>query len=148
MELSGLFANPRPTSFMQVVGSVVKVLDEIQPRSRREPASGRRRRKVHLTGAQMQELLASYAGGSTILELAAQFDIGRTTVSKHLKQHGVSVRLQGLGEEEIALAIELYRLGLSVARVAERVGCAPNTVRAELMAAGVKMRDTHGNEVH
>ena len=31
VELSGLFANPRPTSFMQVIASVVKVLDKGDP---------------------------------------------------------------------------------------------------------------------
>jgi transposase-like protein len=130
---------------MQVIGSVVKVLDKREPRKRPKTAPPKSRRKVHLTEAQLQDLLASYTGGSTIVELAAQFDISRTTVSKHLRQHGVSIRLKGLGDKEIALAIDLYRSGLSVARVAERVGCAPNTFRAELLAAGVKMRDTHGN---
>ena len=37
MELSGLFANPRPTSFMQVIRSVVKVLDEGNTRNRAKP---------------------------------------------------------------------------------------------------------------
>jgi transposase-like protein len=92
----------------------------------------------------MQDLVASYLCGSTILELAAQHEISRTTVSKYLKQRGVPIRLKPLPEHDVALAIDLYQSGLSTARVAERIGCAPNTIRSELLAAGVEMRDVHG----
>ena len=80
------------------------------------------------------------------MELAAQHDIHYTTVSKYLKQRGIAIRLKSLGMHEKSLAVELYRSGLSTARVAERIGCAPNTVRAELLAAGVRMRDTRGRD--
>ena len=144
VELSGLFANPRPTSFMQVIASVVKVLDKGESPKRPKSAPPKSRRKIHLTESQMQDLVASYLCGSTILEIAAQHDVCRTTVSKYLKQRGVAIRLRSLGTNDVALAIGLYGSGLSVARVAERIGCAPNTVRSELLAAGVEMRDRHG----
>ena len=131
---------------MQVIASVVKVLDKGESPKRPKPAPPTSRRKVHLTEAQMQDLVASYLCGTTILELAVLHNICRTTVSKYLKQRGVAIRLKSLPEHDVALAVDLYRAGLSMARVAERIGCAPNTIRAELLAAGVRMRDNHGNE--
>jgi transposase-like protein len=144
VELSGLFANPRPTSFMQVIGSVVKVLDEGEAHKRSETARPKVRRKVHLSEAQKQDLVASYLLGTTTVELAVRYEIHYTTVSKYLKQRGVAIRLKSLREIEKVLAVDLYRSGLSVAKVADRIGCAPNTIRSELRAAGVQMRDTHG----
>jgi transposase-like protein len=129
---------------MQVIRSVVKILDQGESRKRPHFSPPRIRHKVHLTESQMQDLVASYLCGSTILELAAQHDICRTTISKYLKQRGVVIRLRSLGTNDVALAISLYGSGLSVAKVAERIDCAPNTVRSELLAAGVEMRDTHG----
>ena len=92
----------------------------------------------------MQDLVASYLCGATTVELAAQYDIHYTTVSKYLKQRGIAIRLKSLPEHDVALAIDLYRAGLSTVRVSERIGCAPNTIRAALLAAGVGMRDVHG----
>ena len=86
VELSGLFANPRPTSFMLVIASVVKILDMGEVLERPKPAPPKSRRKIHLTEAQMHDLVASYLCGATILDLAARHDICRTTVSKYLKQ--------------------------------------------------------------
>jgi len=144
VELSGLFANPRPTSFMQVIASVVKILDGGESQKRPKSAPPKVRRKIHLTEPQMKDLAASYLCGATTVELAAQYDIHYTTVSKYLKERGVAIRLKSLAAQDAALAIDLYRAGLSTARVAERIGCAPNTVRGALLAAGVKMRDTRG----
>jgi len=144
VELSGLFANPRPTSFMQVIASVVKVLDIGEPREPSKSAPPKTRRKVHLTECEMQDLVASYLGGATTVELAAHYGMHYTTVSRHLKERGVAIRLRSLPEHDVALAIDLYQAGLSTVRVAEQIGCAPNTIRAALLAAGIKMRDSHG----
>ena len=56
----------------------------------------------------------------------------------------MAIRLKSLPKHDVALAIDLYRAGLSTARVADRIGCASNTIRAALLAAGVQMRDEHG----
>jgi DNA-binding CsgD family transcriptional regulator len=129
---------------MQVIASVVKILDGGEAQKRPKSAPPRIRRKLHLTESQMQDLVASYLCGATTVELAAQHGIHYTTVSKYLKQRGVAIRLKSLGEKDVALVIEMYRAGLSTVRVAEKIGRAPNTVRAALLAAGVQMRDVHG----
>jgi DNA-binding CsgD family transcriptional regulator len=102
------------------------------------------RQKVYLAEGQMGALVASYEAGSSTKELAAHLGIHRTTVATYLKQRGVDLRLGPLGESDTALALELYASGLSTARVAERIGRAPNTVRSALLAAGVRMRDARG----
>ena len=80
MELSGLFANPGPTSCIQVIRPIVKSLDKPQPRPQVHSAPPKVRRKVHLTTAQMQGLVASYLCGSTTVELAGKYGIHHTTV--------------------------------------------------------------------
>jgi DNA-binding CsgD family transcriptional regulator len=146
VELSGLFANPCSGGFVQLAGSIVKSLDEEKSRPKPGPAPLKTHHKIHLTEAQMQDLAASYLCGATTVELATQYDIHHTTVSKYLKKRGIAIRLKALTEKDVALAIELYRSGLSSAKVAERIGRAPNTIRAQLLAAGVKMRDVRGRD--
>jgi DNA-binding CsgD family transcriptional regulator len=145
-ELSGLFANPRAASFMQVIRPIVKILERAETRPEAVSAPPKARRKVHLTEAQMRDLVAEYLCGATTVELSAQHGIHHTTVSKYLKQRGIRIRLKVVGEKDVALAVDFYRSGLSIAKVAERIGRAPDTVRTELLLAGVKIRDVHGRE--
>lgn len=70
-----------------------------------------------------------------------------TTVSNHLKKAEVAIRLKVMSPNDVDLAKELYLSGLSLAAVGDRLGRAPNTIRVELIAAGVRMRDTHGKEL-
>lgn len=50
------------------------------------------------------------------------------------------IRRQGLPEDKVAEAAELYRSGLTLAQVGERYGVSVNAVRSKLLAVGVEMR--------
>jgi hypothetical protein len=65
-------------------------------------------------------------------------------VSSILTNEKVAIRNQSLGPDAIALAVDLYRTGLSLAKVGTRLSCDANTVRLALEKAGVQRRDTHG----
>ena len=62
----------------------------------RAPTAGQK--QTRLTASQIDELLATRAAGATITELAARFDIHRTTVMAHLKRNSprqpISMRLR------------------------------------------------------
>jgi hypothetical protein len=61
-----------------------------------------------------------------------------------LRAAGVRLRLDGLSLEQIDHAERLYRSGLSLARVADRLGVTANTVQARLRERAVPMRDAQG----
>ena len=144
VELSGLFANPGPASFMQVIRPIVKILGSGEPQDRATSAPIGRRHKTHLSPSQIRDLAARYRSGATMKELAAECGIHQTTVSTYLKKAGVAIRLKAMSSSDIALAKQLYLSGLSLMAVSNRIGRAPNTIRSELIADGVQMRDCHG----
>lgn len=87
-----------------------------------------------------QELIAAYIAGSPTTALMEQHNLGKGTVLGILRRAGVEMRNQGLDFAELPRAIALYESGLSLKRVAEQVACDAETVRKELKAAGVRLR--------
>jgi len=119
----------------------------IQPPILRHPGSTDRtdgNRHYRLDDAQTQQLIASYQAGSTIYQLADQFDIERRTVSAILRRHDVPMRRRGLTDDQIDDAEHLYQQGWSLARIGNHMNVTADTVRARLLERGVAMRDTQG----
>ena len=115
----------------------VKIRVNHQPKPSRQPQS-------RLAPHQIVQFEMDYQGGLMIQELAAKYGVHRTTATRHLKERGIPIRKQTMGEEDIARAVQLYQSGLSTVRVAEHFDQSPNTIRAALLAAGVRFRDSHG----
>jgi DNA-binding CsgD family transcriptional regulator len=92
----------------------------------------------------IDELVAAFQGGATHSELAAQFNIARTTVISHLKRAGVRRSRNGIPTDLIGEAAHLYRDGCSLADLGERYGVNPKTVWAALRKAGVSIRPRRG----
>lgn len=70
--------------------------------------------------------------------------IHRVTVSQHLHRSGVTMRRQGLNNDDLFEAARLYEGGSSLARVAEWFGVDPKTISSGLSRMGVRIRDSHG----
>jgi len=68
------------------------------------------------------------------------YALGKGTVLSILANQGVQMRGQGIPEGQLDEAIRLYIGGLSLKRVADRLGCSAETVRQTLLAAGVPLR--------
>ena len=94
----------------------------------------------------MKELVNRYLAGATVYELAAEFDMSRSTVSNRLKRAGVTLRLGPPTREIIDEIVRLYKGGASLAAVGEQVGFAPGTVHRHLRNRGILTRDTHGRD--
>jgi len=88
----------------------------------------------------VDELVRQYLSGADMHELAELWDLHRTTVAGHLRRANVPLRRQGLSDEQLAEAIRLYGEGWSCQRMAERFGCATETIRQCLKAADVVLR--------
>ncbi len=89
-------------------------------------------------------IVEGYTAGKTVYELADEYRINRVTVSEVLKRQGVKLRRQPPTEEQIRQMARLYESGLSLKKVGDRLGFNATTVRANLLKAGVGMRDSHG----
>lgn len=95
---------------------------------------------------EVDELVAAYRSGATLREVASQFEVHRTTASKHLERRSVRRRRRSLEPVERAEAIRLYEAGLSVAEVGKRLGFDGGTIWLALRQAGVRLRDTQGRQ--
>lgn len=65
---------------------------------------------------------------------------------KLLREAGVSIRNQGLTDEQVAEAIRNYEAGKSLAKIGTHLGADAGTIRRALLKRGVTMRDSHGRE--
>ncbi len=105
-----------------------------------------RQRHKRLTEVEVAQLVARYAEGATVYQLAGEFGIERRTVAVRLKAAGVALRQRPPSAEQVAEMVRLYESGLSLTKVGDRVGFSSKTVLTYLRAAGVRMRDSHGRE--
>ncbi len=112
--------------------------------SEHEPRRELRQVQRRLTADEVQQLVARYQAGATVYELAEEFKCNRTTVSKKLKDAGITLRRTPPTKEQINEMVRLYESGLSMERTGERVGFTAHTVLKYLRERGVRTRDTHG----
>lgn len=90
-------------------------------------------------------MIAAYQAGMTMKQLAAVFGIHRNTVSEHLRQRGVRIRMQGLSDKDIPEAARLYEAGWSSLMLGEKFGVTPDTILVALRRAGVQIRPGQGS---
>ena len=78
-------------------------------------------------------------------ELARVFGVHRTTIRAALDRQGAPVREQrAISSAQVASASQLYRSGLSLTKVGEKLGFNAQTIATHLRRAGVQLRDPHG----
>jgi hypothetical protein len=88
----------------------------------------------------VQQLVRDYEAGRSTTWLMQTYGLGKGTVLGILREHGVKMRGQGIPEERLSEAIELYKSGHSLMRISKRFRCSAETVRQALVGAGVKLR--------
>lgn len=110
-----------------------------------EPAKSVRGVRVQLiTPEQVQRVAQRYQEGRTVYELAAELSCHRTTISKTLKQQGITLRRVKPTDSQIDVMVHLYGNGLSLATIGRQLGFDGMTVRKYLLERGVRMRDAQG----
>ena len=108
------------------------------------PDRSPRQAQLRLEPAEVDRLVDQYRSGATVRELAAEFGVGRTTVSAHLERRGLPRRYNRLGGDALVEAGRLYRDGWSLARLGERYNVDAGTVRRALLKSGVQTRPRRG----
>jgi transposase-like protein len=96
--------------------------------------------RFRLSQAERERLVQDYVSGMPTTQLTQQYGLAKGTVLRILADADVSMRRQGVGEEDVARLADLYEQGLSVASVATQLGYAPTSVARALRRAGVELR--------
>ncbi len=94
-----------------------------------------------LNAEEVRTLVSGYKAGGTVKGLAREFGVHHTTVRRMLDRAGVERRkVMPLNDAELTLAAQLYGQGLTIAQVGEALNRRYQTMRRELLRAGVVMR--------
>lgn len=93
-----------------------------------------------LRSEQVDDLVALYQEGATLVELGKRFSVQRRTAAAHLVRRSVPIRRRGINEDQLAEAITLYKSGLTLIEVCWRFGVRHQAARRALAAEGVTIR--------
>lgn len=100
--------------------------------------------QTRLRAEQIDELVARYRDGATLVELASCFGIHRRTVAEHLTRREVPIRRGRFDPCRIHEAGNLYDSGLTLVEVGLKVGAGPQAVRRALADHDVPIREGSG----
>jgi lambda repressor-like predicted transcriptional regulator len=107
-------------------------------------ATPARQKQKRLASYEVVHVIRLYQGGTEMCELATQFGVHKHTISQCLKRMGVPRRRQGLRDDDIEEAAQLYADGWSLVRLGEKYGCAHSSVRNALLRSGYQLRPRPG----
>ena len=93
---------------------------------------------------QVDDLVAQYRKGATLVELASLFGVNRRTVATHLTRREVAIRRGRFDPSRVHEAADLYLSGLTLLEVGVKVGAGPQAVRQALASHGVVIRPGGG----
>lgn len=102
------------------------------------------RTKRHLSATDTADITARYEAGETTQQIGIRYGISKTRVSDVLRDHGITIRRQGLTTEQVTEAAALYATGQSLAPIGARFGVSHTTVAAALRDRGVQLRPRPG----
>ncbi len=85
-------------------------------------------------------VIARYAAEEITTLLAEEFGVAKSTILGILRANNVVVRRQPLTPEQVVEAARLYRTGLSLSQVAERLSVNQETMRVAILRAEVELR--------
>jgi hypothetical protein len=102
------------------------------------------RSKRFLTACDVAEIVQKYESGNTTQEIGARYGISKTRVATVLREQGITIRRQGLTEEQANEATGLYIDGRSLAWLGARYRVSHTTVVTALRRQGIPLRPRPG----
>jgi hypothetical protein len=105
-----------------------------------------RRLNRRLSTEMIAELVQAYRDGAATTELRQRYDLSQGSVIKILHDHDVTMRRQGLTDDDAATATKLYRRGATLAGLGEQFGVSYSAVRRALVSAGAVLRPRGGSK--
>jgi hypothetical protein len=104
----------------------------------------RLRSKRFLTAQEVTDIVDRYEAGETTQQVGNRYGISKTRIATILREHGITIRRQGLADELVSEAATLYVAGRSLAWLAARFDVSHTTVAAALRRHGVTLRPRPG----
>jgi hypothetical protein len=102
------------------------------------------RSKRFLTTHDIADIMHRYGAGQTTQQIVTRYGISKTRVATLLRERGITIRRQGLTDEEVGVAATLYATGRSLAWLGARYGVSPTTITAEFRRQGIPLRPRPG----
>lgn len=96
--------------------------------------------QTRLSVSNRAELLAGYADGEPVRELATRFNVHRGTVREIAREAGLAARRPELPDTIRQDAAQLYAGGMTLAQVAARPEVSNEAVRSAVIACGGTIR--------
>ena len=143
MEATGAYS--RQVSPTKVYSDLRKRIQEATPRSpllchdAPEPRS-----KRFLTTEDIIDIAHRYEAGETTQQVGNRYGISKTRVATVLREQGITIRRQGLIDEQVTEAATFYAKGKSLAWLGTRYGVSPTTIATALRRQGIQLRPRPG----
>jgi Helix-turn-helix domain len=102
------------------------------------------RSKRFLTAQDVADIVHRYEADETTQQIGNRYGISKTRVATVLREQGVTIRRQGLSDEQVREAATLYVAGKSLASLGVRFGVSHTTIAAILRQQGVELRPRPG----
>jgi len=92
----------------------------------------------------MADIVARYEAGETTQQVGNRYAISKTRVATVLREQGVTIRRQGLTDDQVSKAAQLYAAGESLLSVAAILGSSHTTIAKALRRQGIQLRPRPG----
>jgi transposase-like protein len=136
-EAFGRFARPQhPEKSLVELQRLLEDIRSSSPRSTRPARVRAVNAERRLGDEQVARLLARYSDGVAAHSVGQEFGVAAATVMRLVRKHGAAVHDLGPSEDVMTQAAKLYESGLSVQKVADRLGFDKSTMLRELKAHG------------
>ena len=96
--------------------------------------------QTRLSASNRAKLLAAYADGVPVRQLAASFNVHRSTINDIARRAGLELRVPTLPQAVREEAARLYAYGLTLAEVGAELGISHNAVRSAVVTCGGEVR--------
>jgi hypothetical protein len=98
------------------------------------------RSKRFLSAQDIADIVTWYQAGETTQQVGTRYGISKTRVATLLRQEGITIRRQGLTNEQVSEATDFYAAGESLAWIGARYDVSHTTVAAAFRRQGVQVR--------
>jgi transcriptional regulator of aromatic amino acid metabolism len=102
------------------------------------------RSKRFLSADDIADIVCCYDTNETTQQVGVRYGISKTRVAAVLREQGITIRRQGISNEQVSEATTLYSQGNSLARIGASFGVSHTTIAAVLRQQGIQLRPRPG----
>jgi hypothetical protein len=97
-----------------------------------------------LGATDVDDIVKNYDSGETTQQIGAHFGISKSRVATVLREQGITIRRQGLTEEQVKEAATFYAAGRSLEWIGVRYNASHTTVATALRRQEIQLRPRPG----